>query len=89
GKVCMQVLHSGRYSKQRDCVGPSDIPTRINRFPPRAMTGAEIEQTISDYVRCALLAKEAGFDGIEIMGSEGYLINQFTVVRTNNRTDEW
>ena len=66
GKVCMQVLHSGRYSKQRDCVGPSDIPTRINRFPPRAMTGAEIEQTISDYVRCALLAKEAGFDGIEI-----------------------
>ncbi|MBI3703303.1 MAG: NADPH-dependent 2,4-dienoyl-CoA reductase [Rhizobiales bacterium] len=89
GKVCMQVLHSGRYSKQQDCVGPSDIPTRINRFPPRAMTGAEIEQTISDYVRCALLAKEAGFDGIEIMGSEGYLINQFAVLRTNNRTDEW
>ncbi|MDI1265255.1 MAG: NADPH-dependent 2,4-dienoyl-CoA reductase [bacterium] len=89
GKICMQVLHSGRYSKQRDCVGPSDIPTRINRFPPRAMTGAEIEQTISDYVRCALLAKEAGFDGIEIMGSEGYLINQFAVLRTNNRTDEW
>lgn len=89
GKVCMQVLHSGRYSKQRDCVGPSDIPTRINRFLPRAMTGAEIEQTISDYVRCALLAKEAGFDGVEIMGSEGYLINQFAVLRTNNRTDEW
>ena len=89
GKVCMQVLHSGRYSKQRDCVGPSDIPTRINRFPPRAMTAAEIEQTISDYVRCALLAKEAGFDGVEIMGSEGYLINQFAVLRTNNRTDEW
>lgn len=89
GKVCMQVLHAGRYSKQRDCVGPSDIPTRINRFPPRAMTAAEIRQTISDYVRCALLAKEAGFDGVEIMGSEGYLINQFAVLRTNNRTDEW
>lgn len=89
GKICMQVLHAGRYSKQQDCVGPSDIPTRINRFPPRAMTGAEIEQTISDYVRCALLAKEAGFDGIEIMGSEGYLINQFAVLRTNNRSDEW
>lgn len=89
GKVCMQVLHAGRYSKQRDCVGPSNIPTRINRFPPRAMTAAEIHQTISDYVRCALLAKEAGFDGVEIMGSEGYLINQFAVLRTNNRTDEW
>lgn len=89
GKICLQVLHSGRYSKQQDCVGPSDIPTRINRFLPRAMTGAEVEQTISDYVRCALLAKEAGFDGIEIMGSEGYLINQFAVLRTNNRSDEW
>jgi 2,4-dienoyl-CoA reductase (NADPH2) len=89
GKVCMQVLHSGRYSKQQDCAGASDIPSRINRFRPRAMTGAEIEQTIADYVRCALLAKEAGFDGVEIMGSEGYLINQFTVLRTNNRTDEW
>jgi 2,4-dienoyl-CoA reductase (NADPH2) len=89
GKVCMQVLHSGRYSKQQDCAGASDIPSRINRFRPRAMTGAEIEQTIADYVRCALLAKDAGFDGIEIMGSEGYLINQFTVLRTNNRTDAW
>jgi 2,4-dienoyl-CoA reductase (NADPH2) len=89
GKICLQVLHSGRYAKQQECLGPSDIPTRINRFPPRAMTAAEIEQTISDYVRCAQLAKEAGFDGVEIMGSEGYLINEFTVLRTNNRVDEW
>lgn len=89
GKVCMQILHSGRYAKQAECLGASDIPTRINRFPPRAMTCAEIEQTISDYARCAQLAREAGFDGVEVMGSEGYLINQFAVLRTNNRTDEW
>lgn len=89
GKVCMQILHAGRYAKQQECLGPSDIRSRINKFPPRAMTGAEIEQTIADYVRCAMLAKEAGFEGVEIMGSEGYLINEFTVLRTNDRTDEW
>jgi 2,4-dienoyl-CoA reductase (NADPH2) len=89
GKVCLQILHSGRYAKQQECLGPSDVRSRINRFAPRAMTPAEIEQTISDYVRCALLAKEAGFDGVEIMGSEGYLINEFTVLRTNDRSDEW
>jgi 2,4-dienoyl-CoA reductase (NADPH2) len=82
GKICLQILHSGRYARQEECLGPSDIRSRINRFPPRAMAPAEIEQTISDYVRCALLAKEAGFDGVEIMGSEGYLINEFTVLRT-------
>jgi len=89
GKICLQILHSGRYAKQEECLGPSSIRSRINRFPPRAMTGAEIEQTIADYVRCALLAKDAGFDGVEIMGSEGYLINEFTVLRTNDRDDEW
>ena len=89
GKICLQILHSGRYARQQECLGPSDIRSRINRFPPRAMTPAEIEQTISDYVRCALLAKEAGFDGVEIMGSEGYLINEFTVLRTNDRSDAW
>jgi 2,4-dienoyl-CoA reductase (NADPH2) len=89
GKICLQILHSGRYARQEECLGPSDIRSRINRFAPRAMTSAEIEQTISDYVRCALLAKEAGFDGVEIMGSEGYLINEFTVLRTNDRSDEW
>jgi 2,4-dienoyl-CoA reductase (NADPH2) len=89
GKICLQILHSGRYARQQECLGPSEIRSRINRFPPRAMTEAEIEQTISDYVRCALLAKEAGFDGVEIMGSEGYLINEFTVTRTNDRSDRW
>ena len=89
GKICLQILHAGRYARQEECLGPSDIRSRINRFPPRAMTLAEIEQTISDYVRCALLAKEAGFDGVEIMGSEGYLINEFTVLRTNDRSDAW
>ena len=89
GKICLQILHAGRYARQEECLGPSDIRSRINRFPPRAMTRAEIEQTISDYVRCAMLAREAGFDGVEIMGSEGYLINEFTVVRTNDRSDGW
>jgi len=89
GKICLQILHSGRYARQEECLGPTDIRSRINRFAPRAMTSAEIEQTISDYVRCALLAREAGFDGVEIMGSEGYLINEFTVLRTNDRSDEW
>ena len=89
GRICLQILHSGRYARQEECLGPSTIRSRINRFAPRAMTSAEIEQTISDYVRCALLAREAGFDGVEIMGSEGYLINEFTVLRTNDRNDEW
>jgi 2,4-dienoyl-CoA reductase (NADPH2) len=89
GKICLQILHSGRYARQQECLGPSEIRSRINRFPPRAMTEAEIEQTISDFVRCALLAREAGFDGVEIMGSEGYLINEFTVLRTNDRSDQW
>jgi len=88
-KICLQILHSGRYAKQEECLGPSSIRSRINRYTPRAMTGEEIEQTIADYVRCAALAQEAGFDGVEIMGSEGYLINEFTVLRTNDRTDEW
>jgi len=88
-RICLQILHSGRYAKQEECLGPSSIRSRINRFTPRAMTGEEIEQTIADYVRCATLAQEAGFDGVEIMGSEGYLINEFTVLRTNDRTDEW
>jgi len=89
GKVCLQILHAGRYAKQEECFGPSNVRSRINRFQPQAMTAAQIEQTIEDYVRCAGLAQEAGFDGVEIMGSEGYLINEFTVLYTNDRTDEW
>ena len=88
-KICLQILHAGRYAKQEECFGPSNVRSRINRFAPKAMTSAQIEDTISDYVRCATLAQQAGFDGVEIMGSEGYLINEFTVLYTNDRTDEW
>lgn len=89
GKVLLQVLHAGCYAKIPAPVGASDIPSRINPRQPRAMTPDEIKKTIDDYVRCAELAMSAGFDGVEIMGSEGYLLNQFTVQRTNQRTDEW
>ncbi|MBK9151451.1 MAG: NADPH-dependent 2,4-dienoyl-CoA reductase [Saprospiraceae bacterium] len=89
GKICMQILHTGRYGYHNKIVAPSAIQAPINFFKPRELSDAEIEQTISDYVRCAVLAKQAGYDGVEIMGSEGYLINQFIVQRTNHRTDRW
>jgi 2,4-dienoyl-CoA reductase (NADPH2) len=89
GKICMQILHTGRYGYHRHIVAPSPLRAPINRITPREMTAEDIERTISDYVRCAALAREAGYDGVEIMGSEGYLINQFIVTRTNKRTDEW
>ena len=89
GVICMQILHSGRYLKRPNPVAPSPIRSPINPNTPRALTEAEIEQTIQDFANCAVLAKEAGYDGVEIMGSEGYLINQFTVLRTNQRTDSW
>jgi len=89
GLICLQILHSGRYARQEDCVAPSAVRSPINRFSPRELAPEEIERTIDDFVRCASLAKEAGFDGVEIMGSEGYLINQFTVTRTNRREDDW
>jgi len=88
-KILLQVLHTGRSAKIPQPVGPSAIPSPINRRGPRAMTGEEIRRTIEDFVRCAELARDAGFDGVEIMGSEGYLLNQFTVTRANDRTDEW
>jgi 2,4-dienoyl-CoA reductase (NADPH2) len=87
--ICLQVLHAGRYAKLPEPVGASDIPSRINRSPPRALTANEIEATIEDFVRCAELAREAGYDAVEIMGSEGYLISQFLCRRTNRRTDNW
>ncbi|MDO8278146.1 MAG: NADPH-dependent 2,4-dienoyl-CoA reductase, partial [Burkholderiaceae bacterium] len=87
--VLLQVLHTGRYAKIAQPVGASAIKSPINKIAPRALTGPEIEATIEDYVRCAELARDAGFDGVEIMGSEGYLINQFTAPHTNDRTDEW
>lgn len=89
GIICMQILHTGRYGYHPKIVAPSPVQAPINFFKPKEMTGEDIERTINDYVNCALLAKEAGYDGIEIMGSEGYLINQFIAKRTNHRTDNW
>jgi 2,4-dienoyl-CoA reductase (NADPH2) len=89
GKILLQVLHTGRSALIPQPVGASARPSPINRRAPRAMTTAEVWQTVDDFVRCALLAKRAGFDGVEVMGSEGYLLNQFTVTRTNDRTDEF
>lgn len=89
GKILLQILHAGRYAKVPVPVGASSRPSRINARVPRALTTEEAWQTIEDYVRCAELAMQAGFDGVEVMGSEGYLINQFTVTRTNDRNDEF
>jgi 2,4-dienoyl-CoA reductase (NADPH2) len=88
-KILMQILHSGRYAKHDNIVGVSAIRSPINPRIPRPMTDAEIEATIEDFVRSAVLASNAGYDGVEIMGSEGYLINQFTAPRTNDRNDRW
>lgn len=88
-KMLLQMIHAGRSSRHPGLVGASDIKSPICPFKPRALTAPEIETTIEDYVSCAELAAEAGYDGVEVMGSEGYLINQFTIPRTNNRTDEW
>lgn len=89
GKICMQILHSGRYAYHHQMVAPSPMRAPINPLKPREMTTEDIERTIEDYAKCAKLAHQAGYDGVEIMGSEGYLINQFIVTRTNHRTDEW
>lgn len=89
GKICMQILHTGRYGYHPFCVAPSRIKAPINRFTPRALSKWGIKRTICDFVNSAVLAKEAGYDGVEIMGSEGYLINQFIVSKTNKRTDEY
>jgi len=89
GKICLQILHFGRYAFHADLVGPSSIQAPIAFHAPKAMSGAEIEETIDDFARCAALAQDAGYDGVEIMGSEGYLINEFIAARTNQRSDEW
>ena len=89
GRICMQILHTGRYALQPKSVAPSALQAPISPFVPRAMDEADIERTIADYVRCAALAQAAGYDGVEIMGSEGYLINQFIAPRTNRRDDRW
>ena len=89
GKICMQILHTGRYAYSPQLVSPSAIKAPINPFPPKPLSEEQIEQQMQDFVRCACLAKESGYDGVEIMGSEGYLINQFIATRTNDRDDQW
>ncbi|WP_280504061.1 NADPH-dependent 2,4-dienoyl-CoA reductase [Nocardia farcinica] len=88
-KIALQILHAGRYSYQPGSASASSIKAPINPFRPRTLSGRGVEKTIAAYVRCARLAKLAGYDGCEIMGGEGYLINQFLAPRTNHRTDEW
>lgn len=89
GKICMQILHAGRYAYSPQLVGPSAIQAPINPFTPRELDEEGIEKQIRDFVNCAGLAQKAGYDGVEIMGSEGYFINQFLVSHTNHRTDRW
>ncbi|MFE4635554.1 FAD-dependent oxidoreductase [Streptomyces sp. NPDC056773] len=89
GKIAMQILHFGRYAYHKDLVAPSALQAPISPFVPNALTDAEVERTIEDFVRAARLAKLAGYDGVEIMGSEGYLVNEFIAAATNKRTDRW
>ncbi|AVR01303.1 NADPH-dependent 2,4-dienoyl-CoA reductase [Pluralibacter gergoviae] len=89
GKIALQILHTGRYSYQPNPVAPSAIQAPINRFAPQALSDEEIVTLIDDFARCARLAQEAGYDGVEVMGSEGYLINEFLAARTNRREDRW
>ena len=89
GKICMQILHAGRYAYSPELVAPSAIKAPINPFTPKELDEAGIQKQIDDYVNCAALAQRAGYDGVEIMGSEGYFINQFIVPHTNHRTDQW
>ncbi len=89
GKICMQILHTGRYAYSEKLVAPSAVQAPINKFTPRALEAQEIEQQIEDFVFTARQAQKAGYDGVEIMGSEGYFLNQFIAKRTNHRDDDW
>ncbi|HEV7123121.1 MAG TPA: NADPH-dependent 2,4-dienoyl-CoA reductase [Rhodanobacter sp.] len=89
GRICLQILHAGRYGYHPLSVAPSKLKSPITPFTPRALSAHGIERSIRDFVRCATLARDAGYDGVEIMGSEGYLINQFIAARTNQRSDAW
>jgi len=89
GKICMQILHTGRYAYSPDQVAPSAIKSPINPFTPRALTDEEVYKQIDDFVFTSVQARKAGYDGVEIMGSEGYFLNQFIAARTNQREDDW
>lgn len=89
GKICLQILHAGRYAYSKNQVAPSAIQAPINPFKPRELDEAGIEKQIADFVTCSTLAQSAGYDGVEVMGSEGYFINQFLAAHTNHRTDRW
>ena len=89
GKLLLQILHAGRYAYHPLSVSASSIKAPINPFRPRRLSSKGVQGTVEDFVRCAQLAREAGYDGVEIMGSEGYLLNQFLAPRTNRRTDCW
>jgi 2,4-dienoyl-CoA reductase (NADPH2) len=89
GRIVLQLLHSGRYGFHEHIAAPSAVKSPINPHTPREMSAGEVETTIDDFARAAMLAREAGYDGVEIMGSEGYLITQFLASRTNHRTDSW
>ncbi|MFE7045868.1 FAD-dependent oxidoreductase [Streptomyces atratus] len=89
GRIAMQILHFGRYAHHPDLVAPSPIQAPISAFTPHALDDDEVEETIEDFARAAELARRAGYDGVEIMGSEGYLINEFIAAATNHRTDRW
>ncbi|MEU0237546.1 NADPH-dependent 2,4-dienoyl-CoA reductase [Nocardiopsis sp. NPDC006198] len=89
GRIAMQILHTGRYAFSEQSVAPSAIRAPISAFTPRALSDSEVEQTIEDFARAAELARLAGYDGVEVMGSEGYLVNQFIASATNHREDRW
>ncbi|MDX1300074.1 MAG: NADPH-dependent 2,4-dienoyl-CoA reductase, partial [Pseudomonas sp.] len=89
GKICMQILHAGRYAYSPKSVAPSAIQAPINPFKPKELDEEGIEKQIQDFINCSVLAQQAEYDGVEIMGSEGYFINQFLVAHTNHRTDRW
>ncbi|WP_308090634.1 NADPH-dependent 2,4-dienoyl-CoA reductase [Streptomyces californicus] len=89
GRIAMQILHFGRYAHHPDLVAPSALKAPISGFTPNALTDEQVEETVEEFVRAAELARHAGYDGVEIMGSEGYLINEFIVSATNHRNDRW
>ncbi len=89
GRICLQILHTGRYAVHPAAVAPSALQAPISPVTPREMSQTDIERTIADFARCAQLGVAAGYDGVEVMGSEGYLINQFLAPRTNRRVDAW